>query len=47
MAGEVANLMDSLGDALDLLFKAFYFLLFVAPFICLGLGILIGWWIWG
>lgn len=31
--------MDALGGAIDALFKLLWFLLYVAPFICIGIGI--------
>jgi hypothetical protein len=34
------------GSVFEGFFKLFYFLLYVAPFLCVGLGLLIGWLIW-
>jgi hypothetical protein len=34
-------------DFLDGIFKILWFMVYVAPFICVGIGIVIGWWIWG
>jgi hypothetical protein len=32
---------------LDGLFKFLWFMTYIAPFVCIGIGVLIGWLIWG